>query len=81
MPKMTKDFPVHLNMLVRDDGTKEELIAIAYFRDGSDEFGPVGRDFLRDGIERFKASLSERDRQRLREILANVKVARTMKQG
>ena len=79
MPKRTIDYPIHLNMLVADDGTKEELIAISYFRNGSDEFGPVVRDFIQDGLIRFRASLSERDKARFREILENVKLTRSMR--
>lgn len=81
MPKLGLEFTVHLNMMVRDDGTRETLKAIAYFRDGSEEFSVVARDFIAEGIERYKASLSPRDRSRLAEILENVKVTEAMKRA
>ena len=74
MPKLTVDFSVPVNVLIRDDGTKEMLLAIAFFRGEGGAFaGPV-RDALTAYCYDFQANLPEKDRKRFGEILESVKV-------
>ena len=73
MPKLHADYTVPLNILLGQDGTKEILIAVAYYRGQGGRFAGPARDFLRDGCERFAAGLSPKERARFDEILANVK--------
>lgn len=72
MPKKTKDFVVPINVLIRDDGTRQLLIAIAYFRgEGGSYAGPV-RDALGEYTRKFMASLTPAERRRFDEIHGNV---------
>lgn len=74
MPKKTIDFNIPINVLIRDDGTRALLIAIAYFRgEGGSYAGPV-RDALGAYTRTFVASLSPTDKRRFDDILASVKV-------
>jgi hypothetical protein len=81
MAKRQQILTVHLNMLVPNDGTLETLRAIAYFRGESGEFAAPARDFLIQGIERFRAGLSDRDKARFAEILHNVKVTEELRKA
>lgn len=81
MPKLGQVYTVHLNLLVPDDGTREVLIAMSYFRYASGEFGAVARDLLTEGIERFRASLSPKDKAAFAEIENNVKAAEALKKS
>jgi uncharacterized membrane protein len=80
MPKRNVDFPVHLNTLQRE-GVREKLKAISYYRGDSGDFGVVARDFIEAGIVAFETSLSERERKRYAEILANVRVSITLRES
>lgn len=81
MPKLTIDFSIPINVLIRDDGTKESLIAIAYLRgEGSSYAGPV-RDALARYVSEFVGGLSPADRRRYDEILANVRTAKAMEKA
>lgn len=76
MPKLTKDFTVPINILVRDDQTKEKLIAIAYYRgEGGSYAGPT-RDALALYIQNFEGGLSPEERKRYESILENVMISR-----
>ena len=76
MPKLTKDFPDQLNFLT-PEGTLDMLIAIAYFRGEGGKYAGPARDFIIGGIRDFQSRLSDADKRRLKEVLANVKIART----
>lgn len=81
MPKRTIDFNVPVNVLIRDDGTKEALIAIAYFRgEGSSFAGPV-RDALATYVREWIARLTPSERKRFDEILASVKTSEAMRKA
>lgn len=81
MPKKTVDFSQKINVLIRDDGTKESLIAIAYYRgEGASFAGPV-RDALARYVREFVAALSPSERKRYDEILASVKTTNAMKKA
>lgn len=81
MPKLTVDFSVPINVLIRDDGTKEQLIAIAYLRgEGSSYAGPV-RDALARYVSAFVGGLSPADRKRFDEILSNVRTTMAMEKA
>ena len=75
MPKLQKDFPEQLNMLV-GRGTVEQLIAVAYFRGEGGQYAGPARDFIARGLREFVASLDAKERARFEEILGNVKVQR-----
>lgn len=79
MPKKTVEFDIPVNVLIRDDGTKEALIAIAYFRgEGSSFAGPV-RDALNTYVREWLSKLSPSDRKRYDEILESVKTSDAVK--
>lgn len=81
MPKLTVDFSVPINVLIRDDGTKDKLIAIAYLRgEGSSYAGPV-RDALFRYVSEFVEGLSPADRRRFEEILSSVRTAKAMERA
>lgn len=81
MPKLTTDFSISINVLIRDDGTKEKLIAIAYLRgEGSSYAGPV-RDALARYVSEFVGGLSPADRARFDEILSSVRTAKAMERA
>ena len=75
MPKLKADYPVTCNLLLPDDGTKEVLVAISFYRGERGSFAGPARDFLRDGCDRFQASLTGRERARFLEILETVRAA------
>lgn len=79
MPKLKIDFSIPINVLIRDDGTRALLIAIAYYRgEGGSYAGPV-RDALGAYTRDFVASLSPADRKRFDQILETVKTSETMR--
>ena len=71
-------FSEPLNLLV-DPEMKQMLIAISYYRGESGAFAGPARDFIRDGIDRFHASLTGVNKQRFESILENVRTAATFK--
>jgi hypothetical protein len=73
MPKLTVDFSIPLNILARDDGTKEALVAIAYFRGEGGSFAGPARDALASFVRSFRSGLPEADAKRYDEILATVR--------
>ena len=79
MPKLYSAYPVPLNILMADDGTKEALRAVAYFRGEAGHHAGPARDFIRFGLDAWVSGLSTRDRARYDEILANVRAASAMK--
>lgn len=81
MPKLTTDFSISINVLIRDDGTKERLIAIAYLRgEGASFAGPV-RDALSRYVSGFVEGLSPADRKRFDEILSTVRTAKVLERA
>lgn len=81
MPKLTTDFSISINVLIRDDSTKEKLIAIAYLRgEGSSYAGPV-RDALARYVSEFVEGLSPADRRRFDEILSSVRTVRALEKA
>lgn len=81
MPKLFVEFKVPVNVLIRDDGTKEKLIAIAYLRgEGSSYAGPV-RDALARYVSEFVEGLSPADRRRFDEILSTVRTAKALEKA
>lgn len=79
MPKKTIDFEIPINVLIRDDGTKEALIAIAMMRgEGGSFAGPV-RDALGSYVRNYAGGLSSADRKRYDEILESVKTNSVLK--
>lgn len=75
MPKKTIDFPEQINILA-PAGITEKLIAIAYYRGQAGAYAGPARDFLARGIDQFIEGLSDKDRKRFNEILANVRITR-----
>ncbi len=81
MPKKGQDFTEQITVLLRDDGTKEALTAIAYFRgDGGSYAGPV-RDACASYVREWLARLTPAERKRFDEILGNVRVKRNMERA
>lgn len=75
MPKKTIDYTDKFIVLC-PPGTTEALIAISYYRGEAGQYaGPI-RDFVARGIREFVESLSDKDRRRYDEILANVRITR-----
>jgi hypothetical protein len=75
MPKLTVDFSVPINVLIRDDGTKQALVAIAFYRGEAGSYaGPV-REALAKYAREFRAGLGEAEAKRYDEILANVQTS------
>ena len=81
MPKSSKEFTEQVTVLLRDDGTKETLTAIAYYRgEGGSYAGPV-RDACASYVREWLARLTPAERRRFDEILDNVKVKRNMERA
>jgi hypothetical protein len=73
--KKKKNYTDQLNFLA-SDGTRNLLIAIAYLRgDRLGRYAPVAKDFIEEGIQKFREGLTERDKKAFNEILANVTTA------
>lgn len=73
MSKGKLKYHVPLNLLIEDDGTKQALIAINYFRGNGGSYAEPSRDALREYVQRFRDGLSESQRKQFDEILATVK--------
>lgn len=83
MPKKIVEYSVPLNILIRDDGTKEALIAIAYYRGMRGRrraFAGPAREALGRYVKEFEAGLSETERRRYKEILQSVKSNRALQE-
>lgn len=81
MPKKGKDKTEQITVLLNDDGTKEALTAIAYYRgDGGSYAGPV-RDACAFYVREWLARLTPAERKRYNEILDNVRVKRNMERA
>lgn len=81
MPKKGSDFNQQITVLLRDDGTKQILTAIAYFRgDGGSYAGPV-RDACASYVREWLAKLTPAERKRFDDILDNVKVKAAMERA
>lgn len=79
MPKKSIDFNIPINVLIRDDGTRALLIAIAYYRgEGGSYAGPV-RDALGAYTRTFASGLSLAERKRFEDILATVKTTEALR--
>lgn len=57
-----------------------QLVAVSFFQGRRGEYSALIRDFLTQGIARFEAGLSERDRARYDEILANVRESESLRE-
>jgi len=74
MPKKGQDIEIAVSIFLRNDGTKEMLTAIAYYRgEGGSYAGPV-RDACASYVREWLARLTPAERRRFDEILDNVKV-------
>lgn len=79
MPKKIIDFSIPINVLIRDDGTRALLIAIAYYRgEGGSYAGPV-RDALGAYTRDFVKALAPSEKKRFDEILETVKTSEAMR--
>lgn len=79
MPKLGIEFNVPLSLLIRGDGTKEKLIAIAYLRgQGKSYAGPV-REALAQYVENYVQGLKPAERKAYDEILQTVMTSAKLK--
>lgn len=78
MPKTELIYKEQLNFL-NAEGTTRKLIAISYYKNGKGRYADPARNFITDGIRRFEDGLSERDKKRYLEILANLNLADSLK--
>lgn len=79
MPKKKTDFPEHINLLLLE-GTTELLVAISFFRGEAGSYAGPARDYIFQGVQRFKSGLSDADRKRFEQILANVQTRRSFQE-
>lgn len=81
MAKKKLLYHVPLSVLLADDGTKEALVAIAYYRgEGRNYAGPV-RDGLAEYVKNFQAGLSPANKKAFNEILDQVKLTMKMEKA
>lgn len=74
MPKKIKKLPDQLNFLAPVD-TRDKLVAIAFYRGQAGKYAKPAQDFIVEGIERFLAALSPKERGVFDEILQTVKTS------
>lgn len=79
MPKLTKDYPEHINFLARS-GTLATVAAIALQRGDRDKSAPL-RDALEGFIQSYLSGLSPKERREYEQILANVQTERAMREA
>ena len=83
MPKKSLIYTIPCNLLLADDGTRENLEAIAYQIGRRGRLGEGAREAISRGIAAYIASLSPTDKRAYQEILdsvqARAKLARQMK--
>lgn len=66
-------YRVPINVLIRDDGVRELLIAIDYFRGGGGKYAEPVRDALAKYAGEFRDTLGAKDQKVFDEILSTVK--------
>lgn len=81
MPKIGIEFHIPLNLLLRDDGTKEKLIAIAYYRGEGASFAGPARDALEEFTRTWRSRLTPAEQKRYDEILDTVVTTAKMKKA
>ena len=78
MPKKTKDYPEQINILARS-GTTVYLKAVSYFQGRGGHYADPARDFIQNGITRWRESLSPSERKRFESICETVKASEAIR--
>lgn len=78
MPKTKLVFVDQINFLTVA-GTQTKLRAISYYLGGRGVFADAARNFIDSGVRNFIEGLSDKERKRFDEILANLTIADNLK--
>ena len=73
MPKTKVIYNVPCNVLLANDGTREKLIALSYYRGSKGEYAPGVREALEAGLDQILAGFSPSEKKIFDEILQSVK--------